>query len=73
MGNTMREYKTNDDIYRFTQEIIELAIDHDDQETAQLLNDAIRVIFMISVKFGELITFRQMTTISKTSLEIING
>jgi hypothetical protein len=50
----MREFKTNQDLYAFTEELIALSIRNGDESAAQLLHDALRCHFTASEIFGEI-------------------
>lgn len=50
----MREFKTNNDIYSFARELVDLAKDHDDIETMSLIQDVFRENFTPSEILGEL-------------------
>ncbi|MHB8114084.1 MAG: hypothetical protein ACYDHA_11575 [Bellilinea sp.] len=50
----MREFKSNQDVFTYVEELISIARDHGDEETAQSLQDAIHDNFTTSEILGEL-------------------
>ncbi len=51
----MREFKSNQELFIYVEELISLAMDHGDVEIAQRLRDAIRENFTTSEILGELV------------------
>ena len=50
----MREFKSNQDVFTYVEELILFAMDHGDEETAQRLRGAIHENFTTSEILGEL-------------------